>query len=62
MPAWACYTWVVVKIKVPFLDTLTNKCRLILGIQKGTIILTTTHMVRGVLGVRVGVQGLGFSV
>ena len=28
----------------PFLGTLNIRCRIILGIQKGTIILTTTHM------------------
>ena len=28
----------------PFLGTLSIKCRIIIGIQKGTIILTTTHM------------------
>ena len=28
----------------PFLGTLTIRCRMIKGIQKGTIILTTTHM------------------
>ena len=35
--------WVVVKIKVPFLGSLNNMCRTI-GTQKGTIILTTTHV------------------
>ena len=40
----------VVKIRVP---TLNNRCRTILGTQKGTIILTTTHMipVRQVTGI-----------
>ena len=28
---------------VPFLGTLNIRCRIIIGIQKGTIILTTTH-------------------
>ena len=28
----------------PFLGTLNNRCRGIIGTQKGTIILTTTHM------------------
>ena len=28
----------------PFLDTLNSRCRIIIGIQKGTINLTTTHM------------------
>ena len=36
--------WEVVKIMVPFWCTLNIKCRIIIGIQKGTIILTTTHM------------------
>ena len=29
----------------PFLGTLNNRCRIIIGTQKGTIILTTLHMV-----------------
>ena len=28
----------------PFLGTLNNRCRIIVGTQKGTIILTTTQM------------------
>ena len=28
----------------PFLGTLNMRCRIIIGIQNGTIILTTTHM------------------
>ena len=28
----------------PFLGTLNIRCRIIIGIQKGTIILTTTQM------------------
>ena len=36
--------WVVVKIRVPFLCTLNNRCRTILRTQKGTIILTTTQI------------------
>ena len=28
----------------PFLSTLNIRCRNVIGIQKGTIILTTTHM------------------
>ena len=28
----------------PFLGTLNIRCRIIMGTQKGTIILTTTHM------------------
>ena len=27
-----------------FLGSLNNRCRIIIGIQKGTSILTTTHM------------------
>ena len=34
---------VVVKIRVPFWVPLNIRCRTILGTQKGTIILTTTH-------------------
>ena len=34
----------VVKTLVPFWGTLNIRCRIILGIQKGTIILTTTHL------------------
>ena len=35
---------VVVKFMVPFLGTLDIRCRIIIGIQRGTIILTTTHI------------------
>ena len=28
----------------PFLDTLNSRCRIIIGIKKGTIILTTIHI------------------
>ena len=28
----------------PFLGTLNSRCRIIIGTQKGTLILTTTHM------------------
>ena len=28
----------------PFLGTLNIRCRIIIGTQKGTIILTTTHL------------------
>ena len=37
--------WVVVIVMVPFLGTLNIRCRIIIGIQKGTIILTTTYVV-----------------
>ena len=39
----------------PVLGTLNIRCRIIIGIQKGTIILTTTH-----IGVIQGCKGLGF--
>ena len=29
----------------PFLGTLNIRCRIIIGIKKGPIVLTTTHMV-----------------
>ena len=35
----------VVKIRVPFWGTLNIRCRIIIRTQKGTLILTTTHMV-----------------
>ena len=35
--------WVVVKIRV-LLGTLNSRRRIIVGTQKGTIILTTTHI------------------
>ena len=52
----AC-TWVVVKIRVPlwgslnnrFWGSLNNRCRIIMGTEKGTIILTTTHMLGNVV-------------
>ena len=36
--------WVVLKIRVPLLGTLNNRCCIIIGTEKGTIILTTTHV------------------
>ena len=38
------YTWVVVKIMAPFLGTLNIRCRILIRTEKGTIILTTTHV------------------
>ena len=32
----------VVEIMVPFLSTVNSRCRIIIGTQKGTIILATT--------------------
>ena len=47
-PQLGNYTWVVVRIRVPFgVPELVSRCRIILGIQKGTVILTTTHMSEG---------------
>ena len=37
--------WVVVKIYSPFWGTLNNRCRIIIRTPKGTIILTTTHII-----------------
>ena len=45
-------TWGDVKMMVPFLGTLNIRCRIIIGIQEGTIILTTTHIwYRGYVGI-----------
>ena len=41
--------WVVVKIMVPFLGTANNRCRTIVGTPKGTLILTTTHILPQIL-------------
>ena len=38
------YIGVIYTQVIPFWGTLNNWCRIIIGIQKGTIILTTTHM------------------
>ena len=44
--------WVVVKIMVPFWVPLNIRCRIIIGIQKRAIILTTTQILYlGVAGV-----------
>ena len=40
----------------PFLGTLNIRCRIIMGIQKGAIILTTTHM-----GIELGIDFLEFQ-
>ena len=37
-------TFGVVKIMAPFLGTLNIRCRIMIGTQKGAIILTTTHL------------------
>ena len=42
----------------PFLGTLNIRCRTIIGIQKGTIILTTTHVRFRLLGKDLGFGGL----
>ena len=36
--------WVAVKIMIPFLGTLKIRCRIMIGIQKGPTIWTTTHI------------------
>ena len=46
----------------PFWGTLNDRCRIIIGTQKGTIILTTTYMVLmkflgGLLGSVLGYEG-----
>ena len=51
------YIWVVVKIMAPFLGTQDVRCRIIIGTQKGTIILTTTHIY-----VDIGVISGGFPL
>ena len=38
------FMWVAVKIMIPFWGTLSIRCRIIIGIPKGTIVLTTTHV------------------
>ena len=38
----------------PFLGTLNIRCRVIIGTQKGTLILTTTHIMVTHLGFRTG--------
>ena len=45
----------------PFLGTLNTRCRIIIGIQKGTIILTTTHILPGYLDPCGLEEGLGFK-
>ena len=43
----------------PFLGTLNIRCRIIIGTQKGTIILTTTHIyIWYVLGLYRGYIGI----
>ena len=46
----------------PFLGTLNIRCRIIIGIQKGTIILTTTLMVQRLLVRTLTFVTLGFLV
>ena len=36
--------WVAVKIRAPFLGTPNIRCRIIIRTQKGTLILTITHV------------------
>ena len=46
---YGIFMWVVVKIMIPFGVPINTRCRSIIGIQKGTIILTTTRMIVWVL-------------
>ena len=43
----------------PFLGTLNKRCRIIIGTQKGTIILTTTHIA---LRIHVATGGFGLQL
>ena len=43
-------TWVVVKTIIPFWGPLDTRCRVMLRTQKGTSILTTTHIASGWVG------------
>ena len=51
---------VVVKIMGPFVGTLNINSRVIIGTQKGTIILTTTHLSFHGLGPLLGASTCGF--
>ena len=44
----------------PFLGTLNIRCRIIIGTQKGTIILRTTHIFSGLITIKT--RGLGLRV
>ena len=45
LPGWATYIYMGgCQNDGSFLGTLNIRCRIIIGIQKGTIILNTTHM------------------
>ena len=48
----------------PFLGTQNIRCRIITGTEKGTIILTTTHMgvMSKVAGLRFRFEDLGLSI
>ena len=46
----------------PFWGTLNIRCRIILGIQKGTIILTTTHIKLKVWSLDLQLQDLSLQV
>ena len=50
----------VVKIYGPFLGTLNIRGHTILGIQIGTMILTTTHIGRMEKKMETTIKGLGF--
>ena len=44
---------------IPFLGTLNIRSRIVMGTQKGTIILTATHMI---VYMSIHMEGLGFSL
>ena len=44
LPKTRLLIWVVVKIRVPFCVPYIIRCRIIFRTQKGTLILTTTHI------------------
>ena len=46
----------------PFLGALNTRCRIIIRIPKGTIILTTTRVGLKVKGSRVGFRALGLGL
>ena len=57
--------WVLVKIMVPFwVYTLYIRCRIIIEFQKGTIILTSTHMriTENTMETTIGFRVLGFRL
>ena len=57
--------WVLVKIMGPFwVNTLHIRCRIIIEIQKGTAILTSTHMriMENTMETTIGFRVLGYGL